>query len=415
MVQLLKYGADPALPPRRPFLLWSMQLGKPCLDWLVQAHASGRRQLDPMTAIVALQAALVQQHAAAYAALLPLVQRQHAEAALPQLEALRTLMQAARHGTVQQARDALVLGANPAAPGAAPACLLAQAAMHRRISQSEGLLTLLLEAGAQLRVEDVLKVIDREDPPALHRLLKIGKPQVCGRIAACCTVLALWQCGSVAVRAGAAAGGLPAAELAGKHRAASLPPALPPTCPPTCARLPARLPACPPSRPPACPPACTCIQVDPAVPTLRLQEGAIRGNGGEEGDDDEEEEDLQPGVISCPVLFNLERTAELLHMDCHFYRVGGRAGGRAGRWAGIRVGRRVVGCRVGEVVCWWVGGVCEIEILGVQIWVGPASNLQSTVGLPLPNPPPVCLPWPALPCPGLACRSALTLATARMS
>ena len=178
MVQLLEAGADPALPLRSPFLLWSMQLGKPCLDWLVQAHASGRRQLAPPAAIILLQAAVKQQHEPAYAALLPLVQRQHAEAALPQLEALRMLMQAARHGTVQQARDALGLGANPAAPGAAPACLLAQAAMHRRNSHSEGLLTLLLEAGAQLRVEDVLKVVGRGDPPELRRLLRIGTPQV---------------------------------------------------------------------------------------------------------------------------------------------------------------------------------------------------------------------------------------------
>jgi hypothetical protein len=177
IMQLLEAGADPMLPLRRPFAQWSAQVGKPCLDWLVEAHASGRRQLAPPAAITLLQAAVRQQHEPAYAALLLLAQQQHAEAPLSAAAALRTLMVAARHGTVQQARDALALGANPAAPEAAPACLLAQAAMHRRISHSEGLLTLLL--WAQLRVEDLLKVVEQGGVLNLRRLLRIGTPQVC--------------------------------------------------------------------------------------------------------------------------------------------------------------------------------------------------------------------------------------------
>ena len=97
-------------------------------------------------------------------------------------------------------------------------------ALHQAaINGHAAVVTLLLEAGAQLRVEDLLKVIDREDPPALHRLLQICKPLVSGRI---CGVLpcygGMWQCGqgqqrgrSSSAGAGAAGGeGRPAGSQA---------------------------------------------------------------------------------------------------------------------------------------------------------------------------------------------------------
>ena len=313
MVQLLEAGADPGLPLHHPLLLYSVALSKPCLDWLLEAHASGRRQLSPSAAVMALQAAVMHRHATAYAVLLQLVQQQREGEVLPAAAKLGTLVVAAQHGTVQQARDVLALGANPAAPEAAPACLLAHAAMHPRISSSEGLLELLLESGAQLRVEDLLKAVGAGDVHALRRLLKIGTPQV-GSV--------VWRAGRQAGvgggGSGSGSGGMSPAQEGSTEQHG------PPAC---LTGLPARH-AFPPTHLPACAPRLpACLQVDLGKPgvVLHLARGAGGGWDAHRGGT----------TLSCPVLYNLERAAFMLRRDIRPTRVGGWVG----RWlAGWRAG-----------------------------------------------------------------------------
>ncbi|KAL4422751.1 hypothetical protein ABPG75_008948 [Micractinium tetrahymenae] len=90
---------------------------------------------------------------------------------------LQLLAVAARHGSPEEVQDVLSLGADPSAPAAARACLLAQAAMQTRAEAREVALAALLAAGAQLRVEDLVCCVVQQAVGALRCLLRISRPR----------------------------------------------------------------------------------------------------------------------------------------------------------------------------------------------------------------------------------------------
>lgn len=115
-------------------------------------------------------------NAAVYPRLLARLQRRRAR--LTPDATLRLLALSARYGSSQVVHDILSLGADAAAPSAAHACLLAQAAMNRSDEDRENVMSVLLAAGAHMRVEDVVCCVVQQAAGALQRLLRMAAPRV---------------------------------------------------------------------------------------------------------------------------------------------------------------------------------------------------------------------------------------------
>lgn len=193
--KLLAAGADPLLPPHTPSIsLIGYDLAGPLAECMVQAHRAGQRPLSLAHAVALLQLVLRHGCRAAYPLLLAVLRQEGAEP-LPASLALQLVAAAAHWGNEAAVQDALALvppGAL-AGPEAAPACVLAHAALHDRpvrlwdVSGQLGtgregsrILQLLLDAKVALHVNDVCRVVQDAQPSVLRRLLRIGQPRVRG-------------------------------------------------------------------------------------------------------------------------------------------------------------------------------------------------------------------------------------------
>ena len=182
--KLLGAGADPLLPHHSPFLATAgYELAGATMQFLLGAHAAGRRRLEPATALQLLLMVLRRGDKTACPQLLAIVRQ---EEGLDPDVAMQVLAAAACFGDDDLLRDAMALlppGAL-AAPEAAPACLLGQAALHRGCldsplgEQRERRLRQLLDAKAVLRVEDLCLAVQEANAGALRCLLQAGQPQV---------------------------------------------------------------------------------------------------------------------------------------------------------------------------------------------------------------------------------------------
>lgn len=223
--KLLDAGAEPLLPPNNPAIsLCGRDLaGKQrprafssacsmlsCLsktstdrllsfagamaDYMVQAHAAGRRQLSREHAVALLQLCLRHNHRDPYPQLLAMLRQEEAAEPLPPLLALQLLAAAARWGDEAAVTDALALvpQGGLAAPQAAPACLLAHTVLRDRPGrlwggrpdhhqQTASIMRRLLDAGAALHINDVCRTVQEAQPSALRCLLRIGQPRVSQR------------------------------------------------------------------------------------------------------------------------------------------------------------------------------------------------------------------------------------------
>ncbi|PRW45608.1 2-methoxy-6-polyprenyl-1,4-benzoquinol mitochondrial [Chlorella sorokiniana] len=183
--------ADPLLPADNPAIsLMSFDLAAPMADYLVQTHTAGQRPLSHKQTVALLQLVLWHGHRAAYPRLLAVL-RQEGAAPLPPALALALLAATARWGDEAAVQDALALVPPSVltSPEAAPACLLAHAAMHHQparlwrasgqpnaAQQRSRVIQQLLDAKVALHIHDVCRVVQEAQPDVLRRLLRIGQP-----------------------------------------------------------------------------------------------------------------------------------------------------------------------------------------------------------------------------------------------